>query len=134
MASTAPAPSSAPPASSTSDANSGGGSGKSMFDQTPEEAAAHKEQLRKFSSGDPAVSAGFHSKPLDPALAARVEKDDSKDPFYNNKSAAKEDYYTAATNPADKEDEAITVKAASMLMADPTDLSRVIKETTKESK
>ena len=100
-----------------------------MFDQTPEEAAKQKEALRKFSSGDPsAVSKDFHAAALDPALASRVEADDSKDPFYNSRSAAKEDYYKPAKSDSDKEDEAITVSAASLLLADPNDLSQSIKQ------
>ena len=87
-----------------------------MFDETPEEAAAKKEHLRKFATGDPETIKNAKTRDLDPAIASGLEADDSKDPFYNVKRAALADDYEAPHCEKDKEDEAVTVIAAKMLM------------------
>ena len=87
-----------------------------MFDETPEEAAAKKDHLRKFATGDPETIKNAKTRQLDPAIASRLEKDDSKDAFYNVKTAALADDYVAPRTDLDKEDETLTVLAISMLM------------------
>ena len=123
----------APPQSSTtsSSTNQGDGGG-SMFEQSAEDAKAKKEELRKLASGDAAAAKKVHPAQLDPAVAAQVEADDSKDPVYNMRQAAKEDYYTPAKTRDDEAEEELTVAATKLLMTDPAEVARVAKEAQKD--
>ena len=116
--------------SSGSGGSSGGGSAsgkKSLFDETEEEAHQKKEFLRKLASGDAEAARQVKAQKMDPELEKECEADDSKDPVYNMRQAAKEDYYQPAKDPKAKEDELVTIAASKLLVASPDELAAVAK-------
>ena len=117
--------------------------GKSMFDETPEEAQAKKDYLRKLASGNKDAIAQYEqehkdaksdpkldtSKPVNPQAQMEVEQwGDNKDPVYNAKVAAKDDYYTPAKNEKEEAEEDVTVAATKLLLADPTQIAQAAKQ------
>ena len=130
------------PPGSSGQASEGGG-GKSMFDETPEQAAEKKDYLRKLSSGNKEAVKKFEedhkddkeppqldtSKPVNPNAQMDLEKWGSeKDPVYNSKAAAKDDYYVPAHSQNEEVQEDVTVAATKLLLADPTDIAKAAKE------
>ena len=139
-------PAAAPAASSSQphSAPQAGGSGKSMFDETPEQAAAKKDQLRKLASGNKEAieqwkqehkddSSAAHiatNKPINTNAQMDVEKwGNQQDPVYNSTAAAKEDYYTPAKSDQEEETEDVTVAATKLLLTDPDKIAQVAKQT-----
>ena len=117
--------------------------GKSMFDETPEEALAKKDYLRKLASGNKDAIKQYEqehagaandpkldtSKPVNPRAQMEVEQwGDSKDPVYNARVAAKDDYYAPAKNAKEEEEEDVTVAATKLLLADPTQIAQAAKQ------
>ena len=129
-------------ASGSQSAGSGSGGGKSLFDETPEQAEQKKDYLRKLSSGNKEAIKQFEeahkndgaggkldtSKPVNPNAQMDVEQWGDKDPVYNSKAAAKDDYYTPAKNPNEEVQEDVTVAATKLLLADPTEVAQAAKQ------
>ena len=143
-----PASSASQPSTTNSSAKGGEG-GKTLFDETPEQAEQKKDYLRKLSSGnkeavkkwqeehkdDKAGGKLDTSKPVNPNAQMDVEQWGSeKDPVYNSKAAAKDDYYEPAKNPNEEVQEDVTVAATKLLLADPQEVAKAAKSAEPQAK